>query len=150
LYKQTLTTLPSAIEEHWHVACNCKGQEGEAMKVAVTAQGPELSSAVDPRFGRAACFVVVDTETGEASAVNNAQNLQAAQGAGIQAGRTVAELGVQAVITGHVGPKAFATLSAAGIAVHAGADGTVAQAIEQFKAGHLPATQSADVDGHWV
>ncbi len=120
------------------------------MRIAITAQGPDLSAEVDPRFGRAACFVVVDTETGEASAVDNAQNLQAAQGAGIQAGRTVADLNVQAVITGHVGPKAFATLSAAGIAVHTGACGTVAEAVEQFKAGQLPATQSADVDGHWV
>ena len=57
------------------------------MKVAVTSQDPDLNSAVDPHFGRAKFFIVVDTETGEFSAHDNAQNLNAVQGAGIQAGR---------------------------------------------------------------
>ena len=35
------------------------------MKIAVTAQGGELTSELDPRFGRAAWFVIVDTDTGE-------------------------------------------------------------------------------------
>ena len=120
------------------------------MKVAVTAQGRELSSPVDPRFGRAQCFIVVDTETGEFSAADNSQNLNAAQGAGIQAGKHVVDLGVQALITGHVGPKAFATLEAGGVAVYSGATGTVADAVEQFKAGKLRQSATADVEGHWV
>jgi len=119
------------------------------MKVAVTSQGRELSSPVDQRFGRAKCFLVVDTETGEFSVVDNRQNLNAAQGAGIQAGRSVVELGVEAVVTGHVGPKAFATLNAGGVQVHTGATGTVADAIEQFKSGALTQAGAADVDGHW-
>ena len=82
------------------------------MKIAVTSQGPDLNSQVDPRFGRAKSFLVVDTETGEFSVHDNTQNLNAAQGAGIQAGRTVVDLGVSAVVTGNVGPKAFATLQA--------------------------------------
>ena len=120
------------------------------MKIAVTAQGENLTAQVDPRFGRAQHFVVVDTETAEMSAVDNQQNLNAAQGAGIQAGRNVVELGVQAVITGHVGPKAFATLAAGGIEIYTGASGTVADAIEQFKAGKLECAKNADVDGHWM
>ena len=120
------------------------------MKVVVTSQGRELSSPVDPRFGRAKFFVVIDTETGEFSAADNAQNLNAAQGAGIQAGRNVAELGATAVITGHVGPKAFATLQAGGVQVYTGATGTVAEAVEQFKAGRLKQSTGADVEGHWV
>jgi predicted Fe-Mo cluster-binding NifX family protein len=119
------------------------------MKVAVTSQAPEMNAPVDPRFGRAKCFVVVDTDTGEFQAADNAVNLQAAQGAGIQAGRKVVELGVQAVLTGHVGPKAFATLDAGGVKVYTGASGTVADAVEQFKAGTLKPAQSADVAGHW-
>ena len=35
------------------------------MKVVVTAQGSTLDSPVDPRFGRARYFLVVETETGE-------------------------------------------------------------------------------------
>jgi predicted Fe-Mo cluster-binding NifX family protein len=120
------------------------------MRIAVTAQGQELSAPVDPRFGRAKFFVVVDTETGKFSTADNTQNLNAAQGAGIQAGRNVVELGVKAVITGHVGPKAFTTLQAGGIAIYTGATGTVADAAKQFKAGKLKQSTGADVEGHWV
>ncbi|MFW6132445.1 MAG: NifB/NifX family molybdenum-iron cluster-binding protein [Planctomycetota bacterium] len=120
------------------------------MKIAVTSQGPDMDAAVDPRFGRAACFLVVDTETGAFSVVDNARNLNAAQGAGVQAGKNVADLGVSAVVTGHVGPKAFATLSAGGVAVYTGATGTVGQAVEQFRSGRLTQASDADVQGHWV
>lgn len=120
------------------------------MKIAVTAQGRELTSPVDQRFGRAKFFVVVDTETGEATAADNTQNLNAAQGAGIQAGRNVVELGVKAVISGHLGPKAFTTLQAGDVQSYTGATGTVAEAIEQFKAGKLKLSTGADVEGHWV
>ena len=120
------------------------------MKVIVTSQGRELSSPVDRRFGRARCFLVVDTETSEVSAADNSQNLNAAQGAGIQAGKNVVDLGAEAVITGHVGPKAFATLQAGGVQVYTGATGTAADAIDQFKAGSLKQSTSADVEGHWV
>ncbi len=120
------------------------------MKVAVTSQGPYLDSPMDPRFGRARYLVVVETDTGAFSAVDNSPASDAVQGAGIQAGKRVAELGVEALITGHVGPKAFSTLEAAKIKVYTGAAGSVAQAIEQFKKGKLPQAAAADVDGHWV
>ena len=120
------------------------------MKVAVTSQGQDLSSPVDPRFGRAKCFIVLDTETGVFCAADNGQSLNAAQGAGIQAGKNVVDLGVEAVITGHVGPKAFATLQAGGVAVYTGATGAVADAVEQFKAGKLRQSSAADMEGHRV
>lgn len=119
------------------------------MKVVVTSQGTGLDSPADPRFGRARYFIVVDTDTGEASAHDNAQNLNAPQGAGIQAGQAVARLGVEAILTGHVGPKAFATLAAGGIAVYTGISGTVRDAVEQFKQGRLALAAQADVEGHW-
>ena len=128
----------------------CKTMNEETMRIAVTAQGRDLRAPIDPRFGRAKFFVVVDPATGEFSAVDNTQNLNAAQGAGIQAGRNVVELGANAVITGHVGPKAFTTLQAGGVAVYTDATGTVADAIEQFKAGKLRRSSAADVEGHWV
>jgi len=120
------------------------------MKVAVTSQGTQLTSATDPRFGRAKYFIVVDTDTGDFSAVDNSVNLNAVQGAGIQAGRKVVDLGVEAVVTGHVGPKAFSTLQAGGVTVYTGASGTVAEAVEQLKAGKLKQASGADVAGHWV
>ena len=120
------------------------------MKIAITAQGEQLGSPVDPRFGRSKWFIVVDTETGAFEAVDNKKNFNAAQGAGIQAGRNVAELGAEAVVTGNMGPKAFATLRAAGISVYTGAKGTVQEALDQFKAGTLDLAQGANVEGHWM
>jgi len=120
------------------------------MKLTVTSQGQQLSSPVDPRFGRAKYFIVVDTETGDFTASDNSQNLNAPQGAGIQAGKNVVDLGAKAVVTGHVGPKAFATLQAGGVSIYTGATGTVADAVEQFKAGKLQQSNGADVQGHWV
>lgn len=118
------------------------------MKVAVTAQNGSLDSQVDPRFGRAAYFVVVDTDTMKFEVVDNKQNLQAASGAGIQAGQTVAESKVEAILTGNCGPKAFATLNAAGIKVYVGLSGTVKDAVEAFKAGKLESTGNANVEAH--
>jgi predicted Fe-Mo cluster-binding NifX family protein len=120
------------------------------MRVAITSQGAEMSSATDPRFGRAKFFVVADMETGAVEAHDNAQNLNAAQGAGIQAAQNVANLGVEAVVTGNVGPKAFATLRAGNIDVCIGAAGSVEHALEQFKAGELECVTEANVEGHWV
>lgn len=119
------------------------------MKVVVTAQGPAMDSPVDPRFGRARYLIVVDTDTGAFSAIDNEVNLNAAQGAGIQTGRNVVESRAEAVITGHVGPKAFATLSAGKVSVYTASAGTVGEAIERFKAGSLARAESADVEGHW-
>lgn len=119
------------------------------MKVVVTAQGSSLDSPVDPRFGRARFFLLVDTETGNFTAHDNVQNLNAPQGAGIQAAQTVVQLGTEAVLTGNVGPKAFATLQAARVAVHPGAMGTVREALEALHAGRLPSAGKANVEGHW-
>ncbi len=82
--------------------------------------------------------------------VDNAQNLSASQGAGIQSAQTVAATGAQALISGHCGPKAFRVLGAAGIAVHTSDAATVKEALEQFRAGKLQALRDADVDGHWA
>jgi predicted Fe-Mo cluster-binding NifX family protein len=120
------------------------------VKLLVTAQGTVLESAIDPRFGRAQHFIVYDTETRQATAHSNQQNMQAVQGAGIQAGRQAVDLGAEAVLTGHVGPKAFSTLEAAGVAVYAGLQGTVQEAIDQFLAGALEPSRKADVSGHWM
>ncbi len=120
------------------------------MKVIVTARGESIDSQMDPRFGRAQYFVLVDTETNALTAHDNAQNLNAAQGAGIQAAEKVANLGAEAVITGNAGPNAFRTLNAAGIKVYLCEPMTVADAIHKFKAGELKETAVANVAGHWA
>ena len=120
------------------------------MKIAVTSQGQELSSQVDPRFGRAKWLIVADTETIKSEAHDNTVNLNAAQGAGIQTGQNIANLDVDAVVTGNVGPNAFRTLSAAGVKVFLADKQTVRQAIDSFKAGKLKEVEQANVEGHWI
>ena len=120
------------------------------MKLAVTAQGRELDSPVDIRFGRAGGFLVVDTETGEVEYLGNAEASGAGQGAGIQAAKLMAAHGVQGILTGHCGPNAFRALQAAKIRVYTGlTGGSIREAIEQFKAGALQEATGADVQGHW-
>ena len=120
------------------------------MKIAVTAQGQDTGAQVDPRFGRCRFFIVVDIDSGAVQVADNTQNLEAPQGAGIQAAQNVAELGVECVLTGHCGPNAYRTLCAAGIKVYTDVKGTVDEAIEQLEAGQLKSAEGADVEGHWV
>jgi predicted Fe-Mo cluster-binding NifX family protein len=117
------------------------------MKVAVTAMGPSLNAPVDPRFGRTACFVLVDTGDMSFEAVDNT-NQSMGGGAGIQSARLMADKGVAAVLTGNCGPNAHKTLTAAGIDVVLGCDGTVAEAVERFKAGELCAAKAPNVESH--
>lgn len=103
------------------------------MKVAVTSHGNELSSEVDPRFGRARFLVVVDTDTHEIVVHDNSRNLNAAHGAGTQMAEAVAGLGVDAVVTHNIGPKAYRALQASEIKVYVAANGSVADAVEKVK-----------------
>lgn len=120
------------------------------MKIAITSSGTKLDDEVDPRFGRARYFLVYETETGDLDVVENKQNLNAAQGAGIQAGQSVAATGAMAVLTGNCGPKAFRVLGQAGISVFVKVDGTVRQAIKDWESGLLIAADDANVEGHWM
>ena len=118
------------------------------MKIAITTSGKNHDAPVDPRFGRAKGFVIYDTETGEWSLLDNAQNLQAAQGAGIQAATSVVKAGAEAVLTGNCGPKAFRALSAGKVTVYTGVSGTIREAVEDFRSGTLPPAAQASVGEH--
>jgi predicted Fe-Mo cluster-binding NifX family protein len=109
-----------------------------------------MDSEVDPRFGRARQFAVVDTATGEIEVIDNAQGVGAVQGAGVHAAETASRLGADCLITGHCGPKAFRALQAAGVAVFTGAAGTVREALQQLEAGRLERAAGPDVMGHWT
>jgi predicted Fe-Mo cluster-binding NifX family protein len=87
------------------------------MKVVITIKGESLESVMDPHFGRAPRFLLFDTETRGFSVHDNKENVDAAQGAGIQAAESVIRLGATAVITGQVGPKAFTALTAGGVRI---------------------------------
>ena len=120
------------------------------MKIAITSTGPSLDSAFDNRFGRASYFIIFDSGTDRYEALDNVQNYQAAQGAGIQAAQTLASAGVDVLVTGHLGPKAAKTLDAASIKVYQSDAITVEEAWNLYKNNALEPLNQADVEGHWV
>lgn len=119
------------------------------MRIAFTTSGETLEAPLDERFGRAPRFLVYDLDEDSFEVVDNRQNVEAAQGAGVQAAETIARCKVVGLITGHCGPKAYQVLSAAGVSVYNTGETTVAAALEAFKAGRLTAATSADTSGHW-
>jgi predicted Fe-Mo cluster-binding NifX family protein len=120
-------------------------------KIAVSCEEPSLDSQVDPRFGRAAGFLIVDQGTMSFEYIDNGASQTMAQGAGIQAAETVAQSGATVVLTGFVGPKAFQALSAAGIKVAQNLDNlTVKQAVERYEAGNVEMASKPNRRGHWA
>lgn len=118
-------------------------------KIAITSEGPTLDDRLDPRFGRAAGFIVVDADTLEFEYIDNGSSQAMAQGAGIQAAENVARTGAKAVLTGYVGPKAFMALQAAGIQVAQNLENmTVRQAVERYKSGQVAWGEAPNRMGH--
>ena len=117
------------------------------MKIAVTSTGTNLTAAVDPRFGRCAYFLFIETENMSVEAVANPSG-ELGGGAGIQSAKLASERNVKAVLTGSCGPNAHQTLSAAGISVMTGLSGTVQEAIAQYLSGELAAASGPDVESH--
>lgn len=120
------------------------------MKVVITVQQDNESCAVDMRFGRASFFCLVDTEKGSMEFIGNKQNLNSAQGAGIQAALNVVGTGAEAVLTGHCGPKAFNVLTKSNISVYTGVEGVLQDVLKNFKNNQYQKASSSDVEGHWV
>lgn len=121
------------------------------MKYVISVREESIDAAVDPRFGRAQMFALYDSRTGECTWHSNTQNLQAAQGAGIQSAQNVVNLGAEAVITGHCGPKAYRVLNTAGIKIYnVSSQLTIKEAVRQIESGSIKPSDGADVEGHWV
>jgi predicted Fe-Mo cluster-binding NifX family protein len=119
------------------------------MKIAISSQGKDLDSQVDPRFGRAAYLLVVDTEDEGVNVLDNSENVNAFKGAGIQAAARIADSSADVLLTGYCGPNAFKTLTAAGVKVVNDVSGSVREALNAFKKGKLSFSESANVEGHW-
>jgi predicted Fe-Mo cluster-binding NifX family protein len=120
------------------------------MKIAISSSGPTLDDRLDLRFGRAAMFLIYDLDRDSFTVVDNTQNLEAAQGAGIQSAQHVVNADVGALVTGHTGPKAFKVLETAKVPVYLAEGGTVREVVAAFRAGTLKVISEADVEGHWV
>ena len=120
------------------------------MKIAFSTSGDSLSSPLISTFGRTPKFLIYDLVSGNFNIIDNQQNLNAPQGAGIQSAQTVAKAGAKYLVSGHCGPKAFRALSVAGIKVYYSTTSTVEIALTAYRNGTLQEANSADVDGHSV
>ena len=114
-------------------------EENTMTRLAISSEGPTLADPVDPRFGRAGGFVLVDLPDMSVSYLDNGLAQTRAQGAGIETAEKMSEAGVNVVLSGYVGPKAFEALQAADIKVCQDLDGfTVGEAVQRFKDGLAP------------
>jgi predicted Fe-Mo cluster-binding NifX family protein len=117
------------------------------MKIAISASGKDLSSQLDPRFGRCRYFIIIETDTMSFEVFDN-DNAGLGGGAGIQSAQFIAGKGAKALITGHCGPNAMQTLSAAGVQVYVGQDGDLQGLVDKFKNGQLTPTTVANASAH--
>ena len=107
------------------------------MKIPVTAENDNgFDSNVNPHFGRSPYFAIVDTEIEEIELIKN-EAARASGGAGVSAAQLIADRGVEALISGSVGPKAYTALARGNIEMYTIEDGTVREAIEALDEGSL-------------
>jgi predicted Fe-Mo cluster-binding NifX family protein len=128
------------------------GSRVTTVKIILTADSPSITAGIDPRFGRCAYLLVVDTETMQWEAAPN-PGLNASSGAGIKTAQFAANQQAEIAVSGDFGPHAFNALQAGKIAMYLYGDcTTVAQAVERFKSQQLeqvggPTRAECD-DGH--
>ena len=117
------------------------------MKIAVSSSGKDLDSLIDPRFGRCAYFLLVETDDMSFEVFDN-QSIASGGGAGIQSAQFISSKDAKAVITGNCGPNAVKTLAAGGIEVFLGNTGIVREVLQKFKNGELTSTNLANAPEH--
>ena len=118
--------------------------------VAISANGKDIDAGVDPRFGRARFFILVDPVTQDWEPVDNLANLSSLQDVGILAAKNLTKSRVvQTVVTGNCGPKAFEELKGAGVKVFLYAQGTVRQALNRLRLGELEEATGSNVSAFW-
>ena len=117
------------------------------MKILVSAVSPDLDSPIDPRFGRAAYFIVIDTNTRDWQAHPNPA-AEASGGAGTQAAQYVANYGLRVVVSGDFGPNACNALNAAGISMYLlGTSQKVRETVEDYRASQLAPVSAPTLTG---
>ncbi len=107
------------------------------MMLCITAKGSTMDAPVEERFGRSPYLILIDTDTGTETSIQN-PGADAAGGVGPRTVQLLVNHGVKAVVTGQVGGNAASALQAAGIdAYQYRAGGTVRDALALYRAGKL-------------
>jgi predicted Fe-Mo cluster-binding NifX family protein len=113
------------------------------MKIAVTSTDNHLKASVDLRFGRCPFYVIFETEDNKIKNHEFVENtaIEQMRGAGITAAQLVANKGVNVVITGNIGPRAFDALTSSGIKIVSGVSGNIKEVTEKYLRGELEETR---------
>ncbi|MBN2879434.1 MAG: NifB/NifX family molybdenum-iron cluster-binding protein [Clostridia bacterium] len=120
------------------------------MKIVIPTNGDSLESDISKSFGRAQSFIIADAFTFKYELVENTQNMDSAQGAGIQSAQTAVQAGGDILITLNCGPKAYRVLTEAGVRIYLGIDGSAKENIEAYNNGSLEEMKDANQESHWV
>jgi len=106
------------------------------MKIALSCVGKEINDNLDSRFGRCSYFLIYDSEQKQVQVIDN-KGQSAGGGAGISAAQQIIDNGVQAVVTGNMGPNAYNLMNSSGIKVYRCTPVSCREAIDLFEDGKL-------------
>jgi predicted Fe-Mo cluster-binding NifX family protein len=109
------------------------------MKIVFTTKGTTWDSAIDPRFGRTAFFLIYDEDKKEISHFDNSDSANDAHGAGPKTAQKFFDFNPDVLITGNgPGGNAATVLEKAGIEIYIGAgEMTAKEAYEAYKINSL-------------
>ncbi len=107
------------------------------MKIAVSSQDKRRNSPLELWFGRAAYYLIVNTDSMIFDAIENENAGDPPEISEINAARLLIDAGVQAVLTGNCRYEARRMFADAGVKLFQVCPGTVEEAVEQFQAGRL-------------
>ena len=118
------------------------------MKIAISLENDDgINSRVSDIFGRCRYFMFIDPQNMSFEIEKNpARN--ASGGAGIQAAQFIADNKPDAVISGHIGPRAQTVIASADIPVFQFSQGSVEDALGLYEQKKLNNLTEADVPDH--
>jgi predicted Fe-Mo cluster-binding NifX family protein len=115
-------------------------------RLAVTSNGADLQGDIVP-MARSSFFIIFEGDPQNHRVMENLIK-KAGSESGIKVAEELAAQKVDIVITGTIGPRAFQQLQDAGVKVHAGCEGKVADALERCLKGKLPLCKKATYGGY--
>ena len=102
------------------------------MKIAVMSMGNSKESLIGKKFGRAPYLIIFNTDNNLYEAIENSGE-QSKHGAGPETAELIIENGVDLLLTGEIGVKAYSVLTKARIAIKLiSTKGTVKAAIKRI------------------
>lgn len=105
----------------------------------------DLNSPVSAHFGQSRSFALIDDDTNDVTFVKNDGTHH---GGTVPPPQIIANSGADALLCGGLGVKAVRMFEQLGVHVYCNASGTVAEALNAYKAGKLPEATDANACQH--